>query len=132
MSDVSKKFTPNSTARLIVASDSLSETPVQPSGLPSSEMAPPNSQQPNPISLILQPVLPNARAAMSGNRVTDLPAVGKRRSGVSETSPAGQGKRAERDEQDLARVEQHQPFESRVHEPVAVQADAEHVDAEPR
>ena len=49
-----------------------------------------------------------------------------------ETLPQVQRQQAEEDEEYLAGVEQHQPFERRVHEAVAVQADAEHVHAEPR
>ena len=42
-----------------------------------------------------------------------------------------QRQQAEEDDGQLAADEEHQPFERRVHESVAVQADAEHVHAEP-
>ena len=48
------------------------------------------------------------------------------------TFPHFQRKRAEEDEAELAADKEHQPFERRVGEAVAVQADAEHVHAEPR
>jgi len=47
------------------------------------------------------------------------------------TFPQFHGQQAEEDEGELADDEEHQPFERRVGETVAVQADAEHVDAEP-
>ena len=49
-----------------------------------------------------------------------------------ETSPQFLGHQAEEDDGDLADDEEDQPFERRVRETVAVQADAEHVHAEPR
>src|ERR1017187_8573123 len=48
-----------------------------------------------------------------------------------ETLPDCQWQATKKDNHDLAGIEKHQPFESRVHEAIAVQADAEHVDAEP-
>ena len=48
-----------------------------------------------------------------------------------ETAPEFRGQQAEEDDGDLAANEEDQPFERRVREPVAVQADAKHVHAEP-
>ena len=57
---------------------------------------------------------------------------GRGRSGsFSKASPQLQRQEAERDDGHLAADEKHEPLEGGIHEAIRVEADAEHVDAEP-
>src|SRR5437762_826052 len=69
-----------------------------------------------------------------GSNRFSLGCIGARRRGdtTAKTGPKMQRQQAQPDDQKLAPDKRHQPFEGRIHKAVGVQADAEHVHAEPR